>query len=359
MKKFIVSLLIMIIAFAISYEITIGEQGNAAKEASKLKGSKSFYSSSLLNNEKDKNSSVEITISAAGDTTLGSDESFGDEYTFDSEFKKHNGDYGYFTQNVKDIFKRDDLTIVNLEGTFTNAVKEADKEYKFKGNPLYVNILRDGGIDAVNLANNHSFDYGRQGFDDTVYTLKKAGVGYFGYGYKYIKDIKGIKIGVLGYTGWSFPNDLKEQIKADISDMKKQVSLVVVCFHWGDEGKYYPDKTQIAIGHYAVDEGADLVLGTHPHVIEGIEKYNGKYIVYSLGNFVFGGNRNPSDKDAFIFQQTFTFDETKSLIKSSNMNLIPISISSVKERNDFRPVILEGGEKERVLKKIEDLSRSS
>ena len=140
--------------------------------------------------------------------------------------------------------------------------------------------------------------------------------------------------------------------------MKRQTNLVIICFHWGDEGKYYPNKTQVAIGRYAVDEGADLVLGTHPHVIEGIEKYNGKYIVYSLGNFIFGGNRNPSDKDAFIFQQTFTFDEAKSLIESSNMNLIPISISSVKERNDFRPVILEGSEKDRVLKKIDDLSRS-
>lgn len=357
MKKFIVSLLIIITAFVISYQMTMGKN-STPKEASKIDDNKLQRSVSLSDAKEGKSGIVNITISAAGDTTLGSDESFGYVYTFDSEFKNQNGDYGYFTQNVKGIFEKDDLTIVNLEGTFTKSVKVADKEYKFKGNPLYVNILKDGGIDAVNLANNHSFDYGRQGFDDTVYTLKKAGVGYFGYGYKYIKDIKGIKVGVLGYTGWSFPTDLKKQIKADISDMKKQVSLVVVCFHWGDEGKYYPNKTQIAIGHYAVDEGADLVLGTHPHVIEGIEKYNGKYIVYSLGNFVFGGNRNPSDKDAFIFQQTFTFDETKSLIKSSNMNLIPISISSVKERNDFRPVILEGGEKERVLKKIEDLSRS-
>jgi poly-gamma-glutamate synthesis protein (capsule biosynthesis protein) len=336
--------------------MTMGRSG-IIKEVSKLGNDKSQQSLSL-GNESNKNTPIKITISAAGDTTLGSDESFGDEYTFDAEFQKHNGDYGYFTQNVKDIFKKDDLTIVNLEGTLTNAVKEADKEYKFKGSPLYVNILKDGGIDAVNLANNHSFDYGRQGFDDTVYTLRKAGIGYFGYGYRYIKDVKGIEIGVLGYTGWSFPNDLKEQIKADISDMKKQVSLVVVCFHWGDEGKYYPNKTQIAIGHYAVDEGADLVLGTHPHVIEGIEKYNGKYIVYSLGNFIFGGNRNPSDKDAFIFQQTFTFDKSKKLIGSSNMSLIPISISSVKERNDFTPIILEGSEKDRVLKKIDDLSRS-
>ncbi|AEF17941.1 MULTISPECIES: CapA family protein [Thermoanaerobacterium] len=353
MKKFIISVLVMIAAFFISYGMTMGKNG-IIQEASKV-GNDNLKQTASNGDKNVNNASIKITISAAGDTTLGSDESFGKEYTFDAEFQKHSSDYGYFTQNVKSIFTNDDLTIVNLEGTLTNASKEADKEYKFKGNPIYVNILKDGGIDAVNLANNHSFDYGRQGFDDTVYTLKKAGIGFFGYGYKYIKEIKGIKVGILGYTGWSFPEDLKKQIKEDIQDMKRQTNLVIVCFHWGDEGKYYPNNTQIALGHYSVDEGADLVLGTHPHVIEGIEKYNGKYIVYSLGNFIFGGNRNPSDKDAFIFQQTFTFDNSKRLI-DSNMNLIPISISSLKERNDFTPVILEDSEKERVLEKIADLS---
>lgn len=354
MKKFIISVLVLIAAFFISYEVTMGKNG-IIQETSKV-GNDNLKQIASIDDKNVNNAPIEITVSAAGDTTLGSDESFGKEYTFDAEFQKHSGDYGYFTQNVKSIFTNDDMTIVNLEGTLTNASKEADKEYKFRGNPIYVNILKDGGVDAVNLANNHSFDYGRQGFDDTVYTLKKAGIGFFGYGYKYIKGIKGIKVGVLGYTGWSFPEDLKKQIREDIQDMKRQTNLVIVCFHWGDEGKYYPNKIQVALGHYAVDEGADLVLGTHPHVIEGIERYNGKYIVYSLGNFIFGGNRNPSDKDAFIFQQTFTFDDSKRLISLSNMNLIPISISSLKDRNDFTPVILEGSEKERVLKKIADLS---
>ena len=93
--------------------------------------------------------------------------------------------------------------------------------------------------------------------------------------------------------------------------MKKAgAQIIIVNFHWGIEKQYTPDENQKALAHLAIDEGADLVIGHHPHVLEGIEKYNGKYICYSLGNFCFGANRNPKDKDTMIFQQTFTLKQT-------------------------------------------------
>ena len=110
--------------------------------------------------------------------------------------------------------------------------------------------------------------------------------------------------------------------------------------------------------HAAIDAGADLVLGHHPHVLQGIEKYNGRYICYSLGNFCFGGNKNPSDKDTMIFQQTFTF-ENGNLLDDSNINIIPCSLSSSGKKNDYKPRVLKGSEKDRVMKKIQDMSELS
>ena len=112
-----------------------------------------------------------------------------------------------------------------------------------------------------------------------------------------------------------------------------------------------------APGHIAVDEGADLVIGSHPHVIQGYEKYNGRYIVYSLGNFCFGGNPNPSDKDCMIFQQTFTVTGND-VATDDNINVIPCSISSVSNSNNYQPTPATGDEKTRIEAKIKKSSDS-
>ncbi len=127
--------------------------------------------------------------------------------------------------------------------------------------------------------------------------------------------------------------------------------------HWGTEKETVPDETQIELGHIAVDEGADLVIGSHPHVIQGYEKYNGRYIVYSLGNFCFGGNPNPSDKDCMIFQQTFTVTGND-VATDDNINVIPCSISSVSNSNNYQPTPATGDEKTRIEAKIKKSSDS-
>lgn len=296
-----------------------------------------------------------ITISAAGDVTLGRDEKFGWEKTFDHELEVQNGNFGYFFNNVKDIFAKDDLTIVNLETTLTSATKKADKKYRFKADPSYVEILKQGNIEAVSIANNHTLDFLDIGYKDTLRTLEEAELGYFGYEHKYITEIRDIKIGVLGYYSMKATDKLKDQIKEAIQELRDEdTDLVIVMFHWGIERDYWPNSVQKELAYSTIDSGADLVLGSHPHVLQGIEEYNGKQIVYSLGNFCFGGNKNPHDKDTMIYIQKFNFKNNELL--SQEYDVIPCSISSVSNRNNYQPTPLEGVEADRVMKKIEKYS---
>lgn len=295
-----------------------------------------------------------IVISLAGDCTLGTDESFSYVNSFPYQVKKQNEDWGYFFAGVKDIFENDDLTLVNLETTFTTAKKKAKKTFRFKGDPSYVNILKEGSVEMVNIANNHIYDYLQKGFDDTIETLEQAGILYSGEGHIAFFETKGITIASLGYCGWS--TSIKDQVKRDIEDVRAKADLVIVSFHWGKERSNYPNEIQKELGRFAIDQGADLVAGHHPHVIQGIEKYQGRYIVYSLGNFCFGGNRNPKDKDTFIFQNEFIFRDGQ--LKESQCKIIPCRISSVTHVNDYQPTVLEGEEAQRVMNRILKYSSS-
>lgn len=300
--------------------------------------------------------SVELTISAAGDVTIGSDDSFGYHGTFHHELDDQGIEH--FGKNVKDIFENDDLTIVNLETTLTDSNQKASKKFRFKGKPAYTEILTSSGIDAVNLANNHTFDYLQKGYDDTIANLEKYQVDSFGYDRLLLKEIKGITVGAIGYKGWVDSLDVRETIQEDIDTLKMSGAQVIIAnFHWGDERQYHPNTTQQALGRFAIDAGADLVLGHHPHVVQGVENYKNKFIVYSLGNFMFGGNRNPSDKDTFIFQQTFHFS-FNNLTDKKDIKIIPTSISSETARNNYQPTPLEGEESDRVINKIITLSEN-
>ncbi len=296
-----------------------------------------------------------IIISAAGDVTLGRDEDYGYQGSFDHEFEVQNKDYGYFFRNVKDIFEQDDITIVNLETTLTNATKKADKTFRFKADPSYTEILKQGDIEAVSIANNHIRDYLEQGYQDTISNLEEAGIGYFGYDNKYITEVRGIKVGIFGLTPWYENEEINETIRTSIKELKDEgADIIIAMYHWGIERDNYPSGSQKSIGRFTIDEGADLVLGSHPHVLQGIEEYNGKHIVYSLGNFSFGGNKNPSDKDTMIYIHKFNFKNGE-LISEEN-ETIPTSISSVKSRNNYQPTVLEGEEKERVMERLKKYS---
>lgn len=295
-----------------------------------------------------------VILSAVGDSTIGTDTKFYHATSLPAMVQQNNNDPSYLFSNVAHIFEEDDITIANLETTFTNATQKRDKghkvQYHFKGDPELANSLVSASIEGVNLANNHIYDYGQKGFDDTIDTLEKINVNYFGEGHKWITEVNGIKFGFLGYQGWVASESLLKTIKEDIENLKKEVEIVVVSFHWGIERATTPNEVQKTLAYYSIDNGADLIIGHHPHVIQGIEYYKGKYINYSLGNFCFGGNSNPSDKDTYIFQADFKFKDKK--LSSIGVRVIPCSVSSVKNRNDYRPTPMAGDEKLKLLERL-------
>ena len=298
---------------------------------------------------------VSIPVRLIGDCTLGTDVNFDQSTSFDAFYQMKN-DPGYFFQNVKDIFTADDLTVANMEGTLTTSNDRQQKTFAFKGDPSYTEILTRGGVEATNLANNHSHDYGDQSYEDTIQYLEAAGITTFGYDRTAVMDVKGIKVGLIGIYELKDGLGRQQQVIDTIQEVKDQgAQVIIVSFHWGTEKSNIPDDIQKTLAHLAIDQGADLVVGHHPHVLQGIEKYQGKNIVYSLGNFCFGGNKNPSDKDTMIFQQTFTV-ENGELVEDDVTNIIPCSLSSESGYNNYQPMVLEGSEKERVLQKIEEFS---
>ena len=301
-------------------------------------------------------SPVSLTLSVVGDCTLGTDETFDYDTSLNAYYENYGADY--FLQNVKDIFSTDDLTIANFEGTLTDSDEREDKTFAFKAPASYASILTGGSVEAVNTANNHSHDYGDQSFDDTLAALDDAGIVHFGYDETAVMDVKGIKVGLVGIYELYDHLEREQQLKDNIAKVKADgAQLIVVIFHWGNETETVPDSNQTTLGRIAIDEGADLVCGHHPHVLQGIETYKGRNIVYSLGNFCFGGNSSPSDMDTMIYQQTFTID-ADGVKKDNVINIIPCSISSAAYDgyNNYQPTPAEGDEATRILGKINERS---
>lgn len=198
-------------------------------------------------------------------------------------------------------------------------------------------------------------DFGRKGLADTQKTLKKNKIAYCYNSTIAYKKVKGIKIAFIGFS--QLEGTTASQVtKAIKKAKKKRAKIIITSFHWGIEREYYPNSKQKSLAHSAINAGASLVLGHHPHVLQGIERYKGRYIVYSLGNFCFGGNTNPKDKDTMIFQQTFHIKDGKVLSKK-DARVIACSLSGSSACNDYQPRILKGSSKKRVIKKLNTLSK--
>lgn len=278
--------------------------------------------------------SVQLALTFGGDCTLGRGHNFAYSGSFDEMYNQKGA--SYFFSGISEFFD-DDLTMVNFEGTLTTSTAYANKTFVFKGRPEYAKVLEKGSIDVVSLANNHAMDYLQRGYDDTVRYLSPY-VAVSAYARMPIVTVKGVRIGFASNVGWSFDTAQKNFIDTAIRDLRARgAELIVFNYHWGIEKSYHSDATQRAIGHYCIDRGADLVIGHHPHVVQEVEVYKGKPIAYSLGNLVFGGNNNPSDKNCLIFRQNYTFDLDTRKVTSSSHQAIPYQISSVSWRNDYHP----------------------
>lgn len=294
-----------------------------------------------------------VKVTFAGDCTLGTDESFDYSTSFNATFESK-GDPSWFLANVEPIFADDDLTIVNMEGTLTEATARQDKTFAFKGDADYAKVFSTSSVEAASVANNHSYDYGQQSYDDTLVALEAEGVQPFGYSTIAYKDVNGVKVAMIGTNALADYDGTDQGMIDHIGEARQAgAELVLVYVHWGVERDYVPRDNERSIAHAAIDAGADLVVGGHPHVIQGWEVYQGRYIVYSLGNFCFGGNSNPSDKDCMVFQQTFTLngDEVE---RNDDVEFIACSISSASSYNNYQPTPAEGSEKERIDAKIQE-----
>lgn len=290
-----------------------------------------------------------LTITAVGDCTFATDINASRELGFVTYAQKYGTDY--FLQNVKSIFEEDDLTLVNFEGTLSDRGERAIKTFAFRGDPSYVNVLSNSSVEAANLANNHSLDYGQVSLDDTKMHLENAGILHCrGAEDVCVTDINGIKVGLVGIN---YLNDvMRTELESAIYTAKNMgAEIVILSIHWGIEKATAPNAEQIEVAHTAIDCGADLVIGTHPHVLQGFEKYKGRYICYSLGNFCFGGNNAPSDMDSAIFRQTLTLNGSE-LVDDDNVEIIPCRISSVNGYNNYQPTPAEGDRKTAIEDKL-------
>ena len=331
-----------------------GAKQTAESSSDSSDSSSDSESSDTVSTKSKHDTPVTLTISVVGDCTLGTDEAFDYSTSLNAYFENYGKEY--FLQNVKSIFEADDLTIANNEGTFTDSSSREDKTFAFKAPASFAGIYSSSSVEAVNTANNHSHDYGEQSFQDTMDALDAQGIVHFGYDETAVMDIKGVKVGLVGIYELYDHLEREQQLKDNIAKVKEDgAELIIVIFHWGNEKETVPDSNQTTLGHLAIDLGADLVCGHHPHVLQGIEEYKGKNIVYSLGNFCFGGNSAPSDMDSMIFQQTFTISNDG--VKTDNVtNIIPCSISSAYGYNNYQPTPAEGDEKTRIMEKIQERS---
>ena len=326
--------------------------GNTKNQKKKPDGGKEAVIESEMDTEGEP---AEILLSFTGDCILGTDEYF----AWDTGLPAYYDLYGpeYFLKNVRSIFEEDDLTIVNMEGTLTKETTRVDKQFAFKGDLDYVKILSSSSVEAANVANNHSHDYGEKSFQDTVQTLEENGIKSFGYDDVAVLEVKGIRVGMFGI--YELDDHLKRipQVKQDIAKLKDQnVDIIVAVFHWSNELVTVPDENQVTLAHLAIDEGADVVVGHHPHVVQGIDEYKGKIIAYSLGNFCFGGNTHPTEMDTFIFQQKFILDGKRN-ITNSEYKVIPCRVSSETTYNNYQPTPLVGEEAKETMDKIEERSQ--
>ena len=247
---------------------------------------------------------------------------------------------------------------MNLECVLTESTDRVEKTWNLKGKPEYVGIMTGSSVEGCSLGNNHTLDYGPQSLTDTENVLDQAGIvyGYNEHVATYTTE-SGIVIGIVSANLLAQTQERANYIRDGIKKLREEgADLVIACCHWGIEGDHYPNDYQKTTAHQIIDWGADAVIGNHPHVLQGVELYEGKMICYSLGNFCFGGNRNPQVKDTAIFQQTFTFVDGE-LQNNISAKMIPCTISSTNSVNDFQPTVASGERKATIIEELNEYSK--
>ncbi len=283
--------------------------------------------------------SVVITLTAVGDVTIGRNAQHKGSSIFEKELARQDDDINFIFRNVKDILAEDDVTIINFEGVLADEYsipsKKKENSFLFVGPTTYAEALVNGSVEIATIENNHIDDFGDDGRKSTQDTLFANDITWADEYNMASYETQGVKIAVLSYKTFDYYDTLHNKVPREVAAAKEEHDLVIVCYHWGDELDYYPNSRQQKLAHATIDAGADLIIGHHSHRINPIEEYNGKYIVYSVGNFSFAGNNKPSDMSTFIFQTRFRMKDGE--IMGNSFRIIPCRISSKTDYNDFAP----------------------
>ena len=255
----------------------------------------------------------------------------------------------YFLKNAAPYFLNDDFTVVNLENVLSDRplspAAKTPPAYWFKSRTANTEILTVSGVECVSIANNHTRDYGLEGFSDTAAALENAGIEYGTEEKTVYFEKNGFKIALICSCMWN--RDWANRIIKRVIEAEGQSDFQIVFFHGGKEAEHTPEPWKIDACHALIDNGAEIVVGAHPHVLQRTESYNGGKIIYSLGNFCFGGNRFPENRTA-MYRLTITVNSDNNSF-SHNSAIIPFYVYSGSANNYQPDVIRDADEAQKVL----------
>jgi poly-gamma-glutamate synthesis protein (capsule biosynthesis protein) len=300
--------------------------------------------------------STPVTIVAAGDLMLGS---------WTQDVILQNG-YSYPFKNLEEILISADIVFANLEAPFGEGGEAYPKQYSFQVHPQLIDVISAGHINLVSIANNHIMDFGVESLKRTTKLLENNNIFFAGAGMELnearkaaLFSMNGQKIAFVAYS-LTFPEEFwatdtsagtcfpyHSYVYDDIKKLDSQNDNVIVSCHWGQESSETPKNYQIELAHKLIDAGADLILGHHPHVVQGIEYYKGKLIAYSLGNFIFGSYSKKA-KESILLKLSISKTQ---IIRTE---IIPINVFN--EEVEFQPIILEDQKKDDFLRYLNKLS---
>ena len=293
-----------------------------------------------VKNSTDDEKSFSIKLSFAGDTMLASYKDQTTPGSFNDYANKN--EPTYFLEKVSNIFKEDDYTILNLENVLSDnelveVPKNSDPAYWYKSKATNINILSSSSVEGVSVSNNHTSDYGEAGKKDTIDAIVNAGLDYGDYNHIMYFKKNNYTVAVICKGLW-IESQSNEIIKL-IKEAEEKSDYQIVFYHGGTERIHHPEEWKKRAVRKIIDNGADLVVGSHPHVIQPREIYNGKEIVYSLGNFCYGGNRGPENR-TIIYQMNLTIDIDTNIVLKEESNIIPCYVYT-ESVNNYQPAPIE------------------
>ena len=293
-----------------------------------------------------------VTITFLGDCTLGGEEkNRGSKLSFARRVEDNGMEFPL--RELSRLTLNDDLTVANLECVLTDRkLRKTDKKFNFSGPTAYTEILTSAGAECVTIANNHSHDYGDEGYADTKAALEAAGVCWFGTDAPAIwQSEDGLLIGFTG-VNYSLNGNRYKQYARQMDLLKEMgCAAIITVMHAGTEYSYTPpDNYQRQIVSRAVACGSSLIIGHHPHVVQGYDLINDVPVVYSLGNCSFGGTTFAKDSDAVVVQAVLSFRE--GTLTEIGLHFYPISITSDGHYNNYSPRFLTDRDAKRVLDKM-------